>query len=147
MRGVKTSVSKSKRFNETSSVLDFIEWRKAAGRYVEAHEMSEQAAVIMYQIEFTSGLAKEMISKMKSRVDVVNALTTRFVNKNTLIQEFKNDLQGVCHPDKQWEAALADYVTSVLTKLKCMVRLAQEEGLEDQLAPIQYTLKSQSSKS
>ena len=77
-----------------------------------------------------------MISEMRSRADIIRALTTRFGNKKTLVEEFKSNLRRNHHSDKQRPVAATDYVTTALTKIKRMMRIATEEDLMTEHANI-----------
>ena len=137
-RSTRTHVTKPKPFSGTGKVLEYIEWRKMSARYIESLELSEQQAVAVYQTELTTGLPREMISEMKTSADIITTLTSRFGNKNILVEEFKKDLRSIPEPDKQRPAAAADYVTTALTRIKRIMRISIKEadGLIGELADI-----------
>merc|ERR1711946_48605 len=131
---VRPNVSRPKVFTGSGTPLDFLDWRKAAERFHAACRLSEEQQLHSYQNELTAGMAKEMISQLKSTAAIVKMLTDRYGSKMGLVDGFKAELLSIKRPDQNKDAAAADYVTAALSKLQYLLRLAREENLVYELA-------------
>merc|ERR1711911_88514 len=131
---VRANVSRPKVFAGSGTPLDFLDWRKAVERFQAACQLSEEQQINSYQNELTAGMAKEMISQLKSTAAIVKTLTDRYGSKMGLVDGFKAELLSIKRPDENKDAAAADYVTAALSKLQYLLRLAREENLVYELA-------------
>merc|ERR1711911_551811 len=127
------SVVRPKAYSGGTSVMEFIEWRKASMLYHEASRFSDQQAVDSYKTELTRGLAAELISRLRTKEEVIQELTNRYGTKHCLVVECKDELASISPPDPDKAAAAADYVTTALTKIQAIMHVMEQEGLADQL--------------
>ena len=127
------SVARPKAYSGGTSVMEYIEWRQASRRYHEASRFSDQQAVESYKTELTRGLAAELVSRLRTKEDIIQALTSRYGNKHCLVVECKDELASISPPDQGKAAAAADYVTTALTRIQAIMHTMEQEGLADQL--------------
>lgn len=102
--------------------------------YLDYNNCSEATAVQQYHTCLTSSEAKEAISELHFVNDMVTTLKQRYYNRNMRYGDYSR-APNIQPPGQRPEAA-AKYVSTVLTKLKKMIPISREAGVEGLLASL-----------
>ena len=133
--GNQVSVPMPSKFDGTGSVSKYMEWRQSVRNFLNFKQCSAEFALKQYKECFTTSEAKEAISELTSVDDALFTLDRRYYNKSALVSELTNDLTSIQPPGARPESA-ARYVSNVLTRLKRVIRISKEAGVENHIAPI-----------
>ena len=133
--GNQVSVPMPSKFDGTGSVSKYMEWRQSVRNFLNFKQCSAEFALKQYKECFTTSEAKEAISELTSVDNALFTLDRRYYNKSALVSELTNDLTSIQPPGARPESA-ARYVSNVLTRLKRVIRISKEAGVENHIAPI-----------
>lgn len=133
--GSQVSVPVPSKFDGKGTVAEYMEWRESTRTYLSHKQCSEEIARKQYKDCFTAAEAKEAISKLATVYDIIYTLDKRYYNRAALVIELTNELTNIQSPGQRPES-VAKYVSSVLTKLKRVLQISREAGVEGHLASV-----------
>ena len=133
--GNQVSVPVPSKFDGKGTVAEYMDWRESTRNYISFKQCSGEIALKQYKECFTAAEAKEAISELTSVDDIIYTLDRRYYNKSALVTELTNELTSIQLPRSRPESA-AKYVSTVLTRLKRVLRISKEAGVENNLASV-----------